>query len=229
MRREGRGAAFEKNLNSIWRADVAATLACASFGAGAWSRRASGDRDYGRAEASVVIDISQVGSDVVATGSGTVDLTDLAFVGSSIIPVEIFPIPAIVVVGSGGPHDTYTGLIGPTSFGSGGSVDVFPGPGDTFGVAGLFSELAVPSGYVSGSPLSGSWTLGPATLTSLGLTPGTYVYTWGGGADADSLTVKIGATIPEPSTWAMMLLGFAGLGFAWWHAARRRRCLERAA
>jgi hypothetical protein len=27
--------------------------------------------------------------------------------------------------------------------------------------------------------------------------------------------------VPEPSTWAMMLLGFAGLGFAGWRASRR--------
>jgi hypothetical protein len=30
-----------------------------------------------------------------------------------------------------------------------------------------------------------------------------------------------GAVIPEPSTWAMMLLGFAGLGFAGWRHARQ--------
>jgi PEP-CTERM motif len=28
--------------------------------------------------------------------------------------------------------------------------------------------------------------------------------------------------VPEPSTWAMMLLGFAGLGFAFRHGARCR-------
>ena len=32
-----------------------------------------------------------------------------------------------------------------------------------------------------------------------------------------------GAVVPEPSTWAMMLLGFAGLGFAGYRHARRRR------
>jgi hypothetical protein len=32
-----------------------------------------------------------------------------------------------------------------------------------------------------------------------------------------------GAVIPEPSTWAMMLLGFAGLGYAGWRSARRGR------
>jgi PEP-CTERM motif-containing protein len=29
-------------------------------------------------------------------------------------------------------------------------------------------------------------------------------------------------TVPEPSTWAMMLLGFAGLGFAGWRTSRRK-------
>jgi unsaturated chondroitin disaccharide hydrolase len=35
-------------------------------------------------------------------------------------------------------------------------------------------------------------------------------------------------TVPEPSTWAMMLLGFAGLGFAGRRRARTRRALPRA-
>jgi hypothetical protein len=30
-----------------------------------------------------------------------------------------------------------------------------------------------------------------------------------------------GGVIPEPSTWAMMLLGFAGLGYSGWRAARK--------
>ena len=32
-----------------------------------------------------------------------------------------------------------------------------------------------------------------------------------------------GAAVPEPSTWAMMLLGFAGLGFAGYRRARKAR------
>jgi hypothetical protein len=31
----------------------------------------------------------------------------------------------------------------------------------------------------------------------------------------------VSATVPEPSTWAMMLLGFAGLGFAGYRTSRR--------
>jgi|SRR5579871_1981338 len=34
--------------------------------------------------------------------------------------------------------------------------------------------------------------------------------------------LDVSTTVPEPSTWAMMLTGFAWLGFAGWHAARRR-------
>jgi hypothetical protein len=52
------------------------------------------------------------------------------------------------------------------------------------------------------------------------LTPGKYVYTWGSGPDADSLTVDIGS-VPEPSTWAMMLLGFAGLAYAGYRKTKR--------
>ena len=34
----------------------------------------------------------------------------------------------------------------------------------------------------------------------------------------DNLEVQ---SVPEPSTWAMMLIGFAGLGFAFRHSRRR--------
>ena len=32
-----------------------------------------------------------------------------------------------------------------------------------------------------------------------------------------------GSVVPEPSTWAMMLLGFAGLGFAGYRQTRKAR------
>jgi PEP-CTERM motif len=41
----------------------------------------------------------------------------------------------------------------------------------------------------------------------------------GGGAPDTQGTLRI-ATVPEPSTWAMMLLGFAGLGYAGFRRAR---------
>jgi PEP-CTERM motif len=66
-----------------------------------------------------------------------------------------------------------------------------------------------------------------ATISSLGLTPGAYVFGWGSGAHADTFTIDVVASpppaVPEPSTWAMMLIGFAGLGYA---AARRKAALR---
>jgi hypothetical protein len=54
-----------------------------------------------------------------------------------------------------------------------------------------------------------------ATFASLGVTPGVYVWSWGSGATDDTFTLDIGtAAVPESSTWALMLLGFVGLGFA---------------
>ncbi|HZZ23001.1 MAG TPA: PEPxxWA-CTERM sorting domain-containing protein [Roseiarcus sp.] len=81
----------------------------------------------------------------------------------------------------------------------------------------------MPHGYVSDSPLSDSATYDGQTFSSLGATPGTYKQTWGTGAN-QSFTLVIGAAVvPEPSTWAMMLLGFAGLGLAEWRH-RRTAC-----
>jgi hypothetical protein len=48
--------------------------------------------------------------------------------------------------------------------------------------------------------------------------PGEYVWSWGSGGHADTSIVEVGgvfpAPVPEPSTWAMMLIGFTGLGYA---------------
>jgi hypothetical protein len=46
--------------------------------------------------------------------------------------------------------------------------------------------------------------------------------TWS--ADYESLggvSVALGSAVPEPSTWAMMLLGFAGLGYAGYRTSRK--------
>ena len=113
-------------------------------------------------------------------------------------------------------------MTGPANFGSG--SDNFPvsGSGDLVGVDGFVEDLAVPAGYVSDSPLSDTSTYVSQTFSSLGATPGTYKWTWGTGAN-QNFTLVIGTVVPEPSTWAMMLLGFAGLGFLGLRSAGRRR------
>jgi PEP-CTERM motif len=48
-------------------------------------------------------------------------------------------------------------------------------------------------------------------------------YNFGSGTDADTFTVEVGTPVPEPSTWAMMLAGFAGLGFLGWRGSGKDR------
>jgi PEP-CTERM motif len=171
----------------------------------------------GQAEASVVIDIYQSGGDVITTESGSVDLTDLTYNYSSPGQGGMTPSAGDIVIGGPANGDVYFSVSGPASFGTGGFASASSNSGDVFAIG--LGQLAVPSGYVSGTALSGSSTYDGQTLVSLGLTPGKYVYTWGSRPDADSLTVDI-TSVPEPSTWAMMILGFAGLGLAGYRTSR---------
>jgi hypothetical protein len=179
------------------------------------------------ADAKVVIDIFQQGGNVVAAGSGTIDLTDLteSSGGPGNGPPELFAAGGLARVGAYGTLVGYPGISGPASFGPGARFtascsSIFTcGSGTAFGVGDGGTLLETFFGYTSESTLSGSSTYDGQTIASLGLTPGRYVYTWGSGADADSLILNIG--VPEPSTWTMMLIGFGGLGFAGWRARRK--------
>src|SRR5205085_1739397 len=100
--------------------------------------------------------------------------------------------------------DFYSGAInGPTSFGSGGGGYASSGSGDMVGMhAGLFgTTLIVPKGYVSGNPLSDRATYRATTLANLHVTPGTYVWKWGPGAN-QNFTLKTLPAIPPASNIA---------------------------
>jgi hypothetical protein len=168
------------------------------------------------------VTLEQIGSNVVANGSGAVNLTGLTkastpFGGPSAIAADI----GFILMGapSGGTFDGYFGFTGPTSFGSG---DVFlpnTGSGDLVGINGFLGFLFVPEGYVSNAALSDSMTFNNATFASLGVTPGTYVWTWGTGLANQNLTLIIGAAgVPDGGS-TVSLLGFSLLGLA---ALRRK-------
>ena len=181
----------------------------------------------GRADASGEIDIFQSGADVVAAGAGVFDITDLTYsAGSSSESALIAPSRAGLLIGSPADADFYGTLSGPSSLGSGRfPIAASSASGDRFGIGATDErDLLIPSDYVSGAALLGSATFDNQTIASIGLDPGTYVYTWGNGDHADSLTIKIGLSgpVPEPSTWAMMALGFAALGLTSCRASRGR-------
>ena len=79
------------------------------------------------------------------------------------------------------------------------------GGGNMVGIAAASSfefegvHLSVPSGYVSGTFLSDSATYSGKTLANLGVTSGTYVWTWGNGAN-QNFTLQIPVPPPPPVT-----------------------------
>jgi hypothetical protein len=172
------------------------------------------------AQAKFAATLLEVGADVVETGTGTLDLTDLdgdPVSKSNIASInpssgELIAGPLLVDV------DFFSGdVTGPGNFGPGGLNFADQTNGDAVFVSP--GAIYVPHGYKFGAALDDTSTYFNKTLDSLGLTPGTYAYSWGSGDHADSFTIQIGpdggaSPVPEPSTWAMMLVGFAGLGCA---------------
>jgi len=115
----------------------------------------------------------QIGSDVVFSYSGSVNLTGLTSAGSSSIASNaIVPLTATFAFAPslGASMDKYTfTAIAANPFGSGGAQFTTLSSGDNFGFATLDNLLVVPAGYASGNPLTGSLTFAGATLASLGV------------------------------------------------------------
>lgn len=150
-------------------------------------------------------------------GEGSLNLTDLTFQGNGFISsTGILPSTPHFVFGAAGMASYYGSLSGPAQLGP----SSFTSPpadqslGSLVGISG--SALIVSSSYVSGSYLSNQTMYFNQTIAGLGLVPGSYVWTWGIGVNADSLTINV---VPEPSTYALMALG---AGAVLW-AMRRRR------
>jgi len=148
------------------------------------------------------VTVSQVGPNVVWSGSGSFNLTSLTLNQN---------IPGITggfnrafaqfVVGPTSPSSgtTYSGssfTTFPTSFGSSpGGLTPSSSSGSLFGVVQTAPsgprEIAVPSGYVSGTVISGSMTYNSQTIAGMGLTPGTYTWSWGTGGNTSTLVMTI--------------------------------------
>jgi len=175
-----------------------------------------------RARAAFIINIEQDGSNVDATGSGSFNLAALTLNTYGGDYAEVDGIYSTATLGPAIPGTTvdyYETLTGPSSFGSSIDTAATSGSGP---IAGLYNSelLVVPHGYLSGTPITNSATFDNTTIAELGLTDGTYTFSWGGGLTADDVVVNIGpvSAVPEP-----MSVGMLGIGGATLLLRRRRR------
>lgn len=172
------------------------------------------------AHAAYVIDFHEVGTSVVSTGSGTLDTACLMF-EQNYAPGTPYVIPNYGTTFVGSNLSVSTSSIfgftsGPNLFGTGNVTLATAVSGLPVGVDAINKLIFVPLGYISGHDLGVSTaTYAFNNFASLGLTTGSYVWTWGRGDSADSFTVNISnavAAVPEPATWAQMLLGLGVIG-----------------
>ena len=173
------------------------------------------------AQAGYVVTLQEVGSDVIAIGSGPIDLTGLSFSSPSFFPATLNPQIGLIVTGMSGLVDLYIEVTGPASFGPG-NPDRFgtganSSSGDIVGIGGRPGGgapspfLIVPPGYVSGNPLSDTATYLNQSFAIIGVTPGIYEWAWGTGVNQNFTLIIGAAAIPEPASAALLGTALAGL------------------
>jgi hypothetical protein len=140
------------------------------------------------------VTVSEVGADVVWSGSGSFNLTALIPGPLQNTSGGFQADQAIWAIGPNATVDSYSGVTTfPTSFGGNG-VAVTSNTGSTFGIlpgATAGRLLYVPTGYVSNSTISGTSTYASKTIAGMGLTPGTYTWSWGSGGNTSTLVMII--------------------------------------
>jgi hypothetical protein len=162
-------------------------------------------------QAGYIVTLQQVGPDVVATGSGAINLKGLKFSYSgsgnpglrggflgALGTAFIFTGPTSSSV------NTYFGGTGPTRFGSPFSHTrpASSGSGDMVGIHVDFwgdVHITVPAGYVSGNALSDTAIYSGTTLAQLGVSSGTYVWTWGTKANQNFTLQIVREILPAAS------------------------------
>jgi hypothetical protein len=154
------------------------------------------------AQAGYVVTLEQVGSDVVATGSGAIDLTGLTFRSLGAAYAEIVPSVTNLSTGPYCPYrmcwSTYT-LSGPLNFGGGTSRLLPVAVAETPSTSSGRPTLATFPWHRATSPTAPCRTPRPMTTrlsSSLSVTPGAYEWTWGSGAN-QNFTLDIGTAVPE--------------------------------
>jgi len=182
------------------------------------------------ANAAVNIVVSESGSDVIFTSSGTINTAVCSSRQSGwiLLPGDVGLRASTAEIGFGRVGDLVdlcvTYITGVTSLGS---VPAFAGAS---GVTPAFfiypNGFWGPPGFTSSTSFANTMTFTGKTIASMGLAPGTYVFTLTNGAASDFITIYIPntapvsiSTIPTLSEWAMIFMA----SFIAMFAARRLR------
>lgn len=176
------------------------------------------------AQASVTIAFTQDSAGVGIDVQGSLDTSSFdVFYHASIVDNYINPASGAIYINdpwgtayNAGPKNDLP------SFGSGGHAN----PTSASGTFGLFpfnpywskSVIVLPRNYVSGSALSASSFYAGATFASLGIDPTDFIHEIVSGQTINITFATAASGVPEPATWAMMILGMGMVG-----AAMRRR------
>jgi hypothetical protein len=168
------------------------------------------------ARAAYIVNIYQDGANVKADGEGALNLTGLrrSFGGEQTnLATFLYSLQGWILLAPGGPinYGSWLGVTGPSNLGNSGPINAtnntFPG---IVGVAGSFGQLFVPEFY-SGGPLpSGTATWNNQDFTTMGISPGSYTWTWGQEAEDQKFIINVGNQVPESSS---VVLSACGLGF----------------
>jgi PEP-CTERM motif len=202
---------------------LSATVSVSGF-AGPWSVAANPSLDYGVGDNTAPTVLS------LASGATSVTITYLSGLTSAFVGVP----PTVDALGYvGGIFGSGAG--GFTGIGSSGQPfpSFFIDPtnaGPPIYLAALIGDFTNSAGVVIGTPFApgdGPFTISiPTGATELSLGINDDIYSDNSGALTIGVTGVSG--VPEPSTWAMIILGFAGLGFVGHRKSRSATLLRTA-
>lgn len=183
---------------------------------------ASAALNAGQADALVVYEFIQQGSDVALNVSGSVSSASTVVLSTGFAN-QIYPALGVIAPGITGNLPGWS-LTGPSNFGSGQPTSFTSYSGTNTFLLGFINYFAIEN-YTLGSPISGSGLIAGQTLASLGLnsTPG-LLASWTINGSSETVEVRVGSPAPSSVPGPLPLFG-AAAAFA---QSRRLRARLRA-
>ena len=183
------------------------------------------------ANAAAIVQLEQVGNSMVISLSGSLNIDGMTRLSPALYGRSQNSLLQAngtqIAFGPSGTNNmnAYAGMTGPTpKFSFTGAFNAVSYTGPTTSIFFDLGRLLLPAGYVSGQALANTSIFNNVSYASLNVTEGSsFVYQ----LPNDTLTVRIGVLaggVPEPSTWALLILGFGAVG-----GAMRRKATVRVA